>query len=65
MVLAVAGLVLICVSLAALVYALTPVVDKTREQFRPAPTLFAPPHSYNLDEPMPLAWADWWQEARG
>ena len=60
-VLAVAGLVVMCLSLAALVYALTP-VDRTREQFRPAPTLFSPPQSYHLDQPAPDWTSAWWEE---
>lgn len=47
-VLAVIGLLLLCLSALALMYALSP-VDKLREQFRPAPTLFVPPLSHRFD----------------
>ena len=63
-VLAGVGLLLVCISLAALIYALTP-VDRTREQYRPEPTLFAPPQSYNLDEPKAMPLATWRQEVWG
>ncbi len=42
--LALAGLVLVLVSLAAIAYVFWP-LQPVREQFRPAPTLFAPPQS--------------------
>ena len=60
--LAVMGLLLVCLSLAALVYALMP-VERTQEQYRPAPTLFAPPQSKNLDESVTQDRAAYWQEA--
>lgn len=41
-VLALMGLIVIVFSLAALTYAMWP-IETTREQFRPAPTLFTPP----------------------
>ena len=53
--LAVVGLLLVCLSLVALVYALTP-VDRTREQYRPEPTLFAPPLSKISGEPLAQHW---------
>jgi hypothetical protein len=56
--LAVIGLAMICLSAAALAYALAP-VDKTREQFRPAPTLFAPPISSNRLHPESDNLAGW------
>jgi len=59
--LAVVGLLLVCLSVAALVYALTP-VDRTREQYRPDPTLFSPPQSYRLEPPAALSWAIWLEE---
>lgn len=43
--LALAGLLLICLSLAALTYTLWP-IEKTSEQFQLSPTLFAPPQSW-------------------
>lgn len=54
--LAVIGLAMICLSAAALAYALMP-VDKTREQFRPEPTLFAPPPSGGAYRPPFDDWA--------
>jgi hypothetical protein len=48
MVLAVIGLVMLCLSAAVLAYALWP-RDVSTEQFRPAPTLFAPPESALAD----------------
>ena len=42
--LALIGLALIVFALAAVVYAAWP-IDSSREQFRPAPTLFAPPEA--------------------
>jgi hypothetical protein len=48
--LAVIGLLMACLSAAALAYAFVP-VDKVQEQFRPAPTLFAPPPSGGLYHP--------------
>ena len=42
LVLALMGLIVIVFSLAALTYAMWP-IETTREQFRPAPTLFTPP----------------------
>lgn len=49
-VLALLGLLVVCLSVTALVYALSP-VDKTREQYRPPATLFAPPQSKLLSLP--------------
>ena len=49
--LAVIGLLIVCLSVAVLVYVFAP-IDKEREQFRPSPTLFAPPQS-NLFAPPP------------
>ena len=43
--LALAGLVLVLASLAAVAYAFWP-FQPDREQFRPAPTLFSPPQSF-------------------
>jgi hypothetical protein len=59
--LAVVGLLLVCLSVAALVYALTP-VDKTREQYRLEPTLFSPPQSYRVEPPAGSDWAIWPKE---
>ncbi len=59
--LAVVGLLILVLSLAALVYALTP-VDRTQEQFRPEPTLFSPPQSYNQDIPAIQPWASFCEE---
>jgi hypothetical protein len=59
--LAVVGVLLVCLSVAALAYALAP-VDRTREQFRPAPTLFAPPQSKIDCEPMVLDESPCWLE---
>jgi hypothetical protein len=42
--LALAGLVLVVISLALLAYVLWP-VDTVLEQYQPAPTLFAPPQA--------------------
>ena len=42
--LALAGLVLVVLSLVAIAYVVWP-LQPTSEQFRPAPTLFAPPQS--------------------
>ena len=56
--LAVVGLAMICLSAAALAYALAP-VDKIREQFQPEPTLFAPPISSNWLQPQPGNLAGW------
>ena len=66
--LAVVGLLLVCLSVAALAYAVMP-VDRTREQYRPEPTLFAPPQSKILGEPIAQEgptpnWTVYWQEAR-
>jgi hypothetical protein len=47
MTLAVIGLLLILLALAALAYALWP-IDLTLEQQRLPPTLFAPPQSFNI-----------------
>jgi hypothetical protein len=49
-VLAVAGLIVALVSVAVIAYAFWP-LQPIREQFRPAPTLFAPPQSVILGEP--------------
>ncbi len=46
--LALLGLLLIGLSVMALVYALLP-VEKSREEYRPPATLFAPPQSQLLD----------------
>jgi type II secretory pathway component PulL len=40
--LALVGLIVVMLSLAALAYAMWP-IETTSEQFRPAPTLFTPP----------------------
>jgi len=56
--LAVVGLAMICLSAAALAYALAP-VDKIREQFQPEPTLFAPPISSKWLQPQSDSPAGW------
>ena len=50
--LALIGLALIVFALAAVVYAIWP-IDSSKEQFRPAPTLFAPPEALLTD----VSWA--------
>ena len=47
--LALIGLALIVFALAAVAYAAWP-IDSSKEQFRPAPTLFAPPEALALVE---------------
>jgi tellurite resistance protein TehA-like permease len=49
--LALAGLVLVFSSLAVLAYVFWP-LQPVKEQFRPAPTLFAPPLSLVIEEPL-------------
>jgi len=49
---------MICLSAAALAYALAP-VDKIREQFQPEPTLFAPPISSKWLQPQSDSPAGW------
>jgi hypothetical protein len=50
LVVALAGLVLVLSSLALLAYVLWP-LPPVKEQFRPAPTLFAPPQSLLIEAP--------------
>ena len=45
--LALAGVVLVLCSLAVLAYVIWP-IQPVKEQFRPAPTLFAPPQSLEI-----------------
>jgi hypothetical protein len=51
LVLALAGLAVILASLAAMAYVFWP-SQRQRDQFQPAPTLFAPPQSFVLREPL-------------
>ena len=46
--LALAGLMLVVCSLAVLAYVIWP-IQPIKEQFRPAPTLFAPPQSLDIE----------------
>ena len=49
-ILALTGLILALVSVAVITYVFWP-LQPVREQFRPAPTLFAPPQSLAIGEP--------------
>ena len=48
--LALVGLIVVLASLAVIAYVFWPLQPLT-EQFRPAPTLFAPPQSLSIGEP--------------